>query len=75
MKNCRLPCQVGTDVSGVEAGTGVDIRVRDRPGLHAERRDALGCNKRNVASPRLKRRFEFICASSIDASACITAGS
>jgi len=45
MKNCRLPCQVGTDVSGVEAGTGVDIRVRDRPGLHAERRDALGCNK------------------------------
>jgi len=46
MKNCRLPCQVGSDVSGVEAGTGVDIRVRDHPGLHAERRDALGCNKR-----------------------------
>lgn len=54
MKNCRLPCQLGTDVSGVEAGTGVDIRVRDRTGFHAERRDALGCNKRTRGAAEVK---------------------
>lgn len=34
------------DVSCIEGGAGRDIRVRDRAGFHAERRDALGCNRR-----------------------------
>lgn len=46
MKKVRLPCQVGANVSRVERGACRDIRVRDRARFHAERRDALGWNKR-----------------------------
>lgn len=54
----RLPCQVGANVSRVERGACRDIRVRDRARLHAERRDALGWNKREIGLKRRRRLLE-----------------